>query len=99
VREGGSNRSPAPRRPCRTSRLTSLPPLAKDAVSPILVEAVTFGKAAIVLAYVATTGSALVPTSGVRKGPATRGEPDRQQLPDDRARITIVNAPPVIPAL
>ena len=32
--------------------INSLPPLADDAVSPIPVEAVTFGSAAMVLAYV-----------------------------------------------
>jgi hypothetical protein len=52
VPDGGSNRCPAPLRTCTTSTSTSLPPLADDAVSPIPVEAVTFGSAAMVLAYV-----------------------------------------------
>jgi hypothetical protein len=38
--------------PCTTSTSTSMSPLADEAVSPIPVEAVTFGSAAIVLAYV-----------------------------------------------
>jgi hypothetical protein len=46
VPDGGSNRSPALLRPRRTSTSTSLPLPAKDAVSPIPVEAVTFGSAA-----------------------------------------------------
>src|SRR5829696_3498892 len=52
VPDGGSNRCTAPLRTCTTSTSTSLPPLADDAVSPIPVEAVTFGSAAMVLAYV-----------------------------------------------
>jgi hypothetical protein len=52
VPDGESNRYPAPLRPCTTSTSTWLPPFADDAVSPIPVEAVTFGSAAMVFAYV-----------------------------------------------
>ena len=38
------------------------------------------------------------PTSGVGSGSATRGEPHRQQLPNQSRASTIVTAPPVIPA-